>query len=228
MIELLVNGFVTLFVILDPLGLLPLFLTLTPGASPRQRRRIALKASLIAVGILLVFGLFGLAILEGLGITLGAFRVAGGLFLFWIGFELVFEKRKERHERSAVIAVEDHEDDNDDVAAFPLAIPLIAGPGAISATILLSGSLPTLTGQAGLVIVIVSALGINFVLLALAHRVDRFLGRTVRAIISRLLGVLLAALAVQFVADGVALLAQTTQAAPLSPSAAGTRGVSHG
>jgi multiple antibiotic resistance protein len=228
MIELLVNGFVTLFVILDPLGLLPLFLTLTPGASPRQRRRIALKASLIAGGILLVFGLFGLAILEGLGITLGAFRVAGGLFLFWIGFELVFEKRKERHERSAVIAVEDHEDDNDDVAAFPLAIPLIAGPGAISATILLSGSLPTLTGQAGLVIVIVSALGINFVLLALAHRVDRFLGRTVRAIISRLLGVLLAALAVQFVADGVALLAQTTQAAPLSPSAAGTGGVSHG
>ena len=228
MIELLVNGFVTLFVILDPLGLLPLFLTLTPGASPRQRRRIALKASLIAGGILLVFGLFGLAILEGLGITLGAFRVAGGLFLFWIGFELVFEKRKERHERSAVIAVEDHEDDNDDVAAFPLAIPLIAGPGAISATILLSGSLPTLTGQAGLVIVIVSALGINFLLLALAHRVDRFLGRTVRAIISRLLGVLLAALAVQFVADGVALLAQTTQAAPLSPSAAGTGGVSHG
>ncbi|GGD39584.1 hypothetical protein GCM10011335_47850 [Aureimonas glaciei] len=81
----------TLFVILDPLGLLPLFLTLTPGASPRQRRRIALKASLIAGAILLVFGLFGLAILDGLGITLGAFRVAGGLFLFWIGFELVFE-----------------------------------------------------------------------------------------------------------------------------------------
>lgn len=228
MIELLVNGFVTLFVILDPLGLLPLFLTLTPGASPRQRRRIALKASLIAGGILLVFGLFGLAILEGLGITLGAFRVAGGLFLFWIGFELVFEKRKERQERSAVIAVEDHEDDHDDVAAFPLAIPLIAGPGAISATILLSGSLPTLTGQVGLVLVIVAALGINFVLLALAHRVDLFLGRTGRAIISRLLGVLLAALAVQFVADGVALLAQTTQAASPSPSAAVTGGSSYG
>jgi multiple antibiotic resistance protein len=220
MLELLVNGFVTLFVILDPLGLLPLFLTLTPGASPRQRRRIALKANLIAGAILLVFGLFGLAILGGLGITLGAFRVAGGLFLFWIGFELVFEKRKERHERSAAIAVEERDDSEEDVAAFPLAIPLIAGPGAISATILLSGSLPTLAGQAGLVLVIVAALGINFGILALAHRVDRFLGRTGRAIISRLLGVLLAALAVQFVADGVAQLVNSTWAAPSASSAA--------
>ncbi|BDA84533.1 UPF0056 inner membrane protein [Aureimonas sp. SA4125] len=223
MIELLVNGFVTLFVILDPLGLLPLFLTLTRGASAAKRRRIALKASLIAAGILLVFALFGLAILSGLGITLGAFRVAGGLFLFWIGFELVFEKRKERHERSATIAVEDRDEGEEDVAAFPLAIPLIAGPGAISATILLSGSLPTLAGQTGLVLVIVAALGINFGILALAHRVDHFLGRTGRAIISRLLGVLLAALAVQFVADGAAELARTTQATTPSsaPEAAG-------
>ena len=228
MIDLLVNGFVTLFVILDPLGLLPLFLTLTPGASPRQRRRIALKASIIAGGILLLFGLFGLAILGGLGITLGAFRVAGGLFLFWIGFELVFEKRKERHERSANVAVEDRDDDDDDVAAFPLAIPLIAGPGAISAVILLSGSLPSLTGQAGLILVIVAALGINFVILALAHRVDRFLGRTGRAIISRLLGVLLAALAVQFVAEGAAQLARTTHAAPLSSSTLDNEGAHYG
>lgn len=213
MFDLLVNGFVTLFVILDPLGLMPLFLTLTPGASPEQRRRIALKASLVAGGILVLFGLAGLAILDGLGITLGAFRVAGGLFLFWIGFELVFERRKERHQKSATIAIEDRDasDDAEDVAAFPLAIPLMAGPGAISATILLSASLPTLAGQAGLVAVIATALAMNFALLSMAHRVDRFLGRTGRAVISRLLGVLLAALAVQFVADGAAQLAQTTR-----------------
>lgn len=210
MIELLVNGFVTLFVILDPLRLMPLFLTLTPGASPARRREIALKATVIAGGILVAFSLFGLAILDGLGITLGAFRVAGGLFLFWIGFELVFEKRRERHERSATIAVEDT-GDGDDVAAFPLALPLMAGPGAISATILLSGSLPTLSGQAGLILVIVAALAINFLVLASSHRVERYIGRSGRAIISRLLGVLLAALAVQFVADGAAQLAGTTR-----------------
>lgn len=214
MIELLVNGFVTLFVILDPLGLIPLFLTLTPDASPERRRRIALKASLIAGGILVLFGLAGIAILEGLGITLGAFRVAGGLFLFYIGFELVFEKRKERRQRSATDAVKDRQelDEGEDVSAFPLAIPLMAGPGAISATILLSGTLPTLAGKAGLVLVIAAALGLNLVLLAQAHRVDRFLGRTGRAVISRLLGVLLAALAVQFVADGAAELVASTRA----------------
>lgn len=209
MTEVLVNGFVTLFVIIDPLGLLPLFLTLTPGASARRRRVIALKANAIAAGILVAFSLFGLALLDGLGITLGAFRVAGGLFLFWIGFELVFEKRRERHERSASVAVEET-DEEEDVAAFPLAMPLIAGPGAISATILLSGALPSPAGQAGLILVILAALAINVAVLASAHRVDAYLGRTGRAIISRLLGVLLAALAVQFVADGAAQLATTT------------------
>lgn len=210
MTELLVNGFVTLFVILDPLGLMPIFLTLTPGASPKRRRRIALKASLIAACILLAFSLFGLVLLHGLGITLGAFRVAGGLFLFWTGFELVFERRKERYDRSVTIAAADA-DDGDDIAAFPLALPLIAGPGAISATILLSGSLPSVTGQAALILVIIAAVAINFAILASAHRVDRHLGRTGRAIVSRLLGVLLAALAVQFVADGIAQLASSTR-----------------
>lgn len=207
MIELLVNGFVTLFVILDPLGLMPIFLTLTPGASPKQRRQIAFKANVIATVILLAFSLFGLVLLDGLGITLGAFRVAGGLFLFWTGFELVFERRKERYDRSATIAAAADADDGDDIAAFPLALPLIAGPGAISATILLSGSLPSVPGQAALILVIIAAIAINFAILASAHRVDRHLGRTGRAIVSRLLGVLLAALAVQFVADGIAQLA---------------------
>ncbi|MEF2550139.1 MarC family protein [Aurantimonas sp. A2-1-M11] len=209
MFDLLLSGFVTLFVIIDPLGLVPLFLAVTPGLDAPERRRIALRACVIAFAILAVFALFGLAILQTLGISLGAFRVAGGLFLFWIGFELVFEKRKERHERSANRAVDDPE--AADVAAFPLAIPLIAGPGAISAVILLSGSLPSLGGQAALVAVIFTALAVNFAFLALAHRVDRFLGVTGRAVISRLLGVLLAALAVQFVADGAAELVSTTQ-----------------
>lgn len=235
MVEILVNGFVTLFVILDPPGLMPLFLTLTAGASPARRRQIAFKACLIAAGILVLFGLAGTAILGGLGITLGAFRVAGGLFLFYIGFELVFEKRKERRESSASVAVEDQRSQSqrgegdrdgssgevsDDVSAFPLAVPLMAGPGAISATILLSGSLPTLGGKVGLFLVIASALGITFAVLALSHRLDRFLGPTLRAIISRLLGVLLAALAIQFIADGAAELVRTSQTSSVSATIA--------
>ena len=210
MFDILLNGFVTLFVIIDPLGLVPLFLAVTPGATASERRTIAFKACLIAFVILATFGLAGLALLEGLGITLGAFRIAGGLFLFWIGFELVFEKRKERHERSANRAVDDP--DEPDVAAFPLAIPLIAGPGAISAVILLSGSVPSLVGQAGLLFVVFTVLLATFGFLSLAHRVDRLLGKTGRAVISRLLGVLLAALAVQFVADGAAALITTSGA----------------
>jgi multiple antibiotic resistance protein len=204
MTELLLNGFVTLFVIIDPLGLCPLFLALTPGASATVRRRIALHASIIAFVILLVFALAGLAILEALGITLGAFRVAGGLFLFTIAFELVFEKRQERKGKSAEAAVEDGAGtpDHADVAAFPMAIPLMAGPGAIAAVILLSGSLPSLAGQGALVAVIAVVMLATFGFLLVADRLDKLMGRTGRAVVTRLLGVILAALAVQFVADG--------------------------
>jgi multiple antibiotic resistance protein len=206
MVDILLSGFVTLFVIVDPLGLVPLFLAVTPGASAGERRSIAVRSCVIAFVILALFAVAGTALLQGLGITLGAFRVAGGLFLFWIGFELVFERRRERHERSAERAVDDPE--VADVAAFPLAIPLIAGPGAISAVILLSGNLPTVTGRVGLVAIIFAVMAATVGFLAVANRIDRFLGVTGRAVISRLLGVLLAALAVQFVADGAALLMQ--------------------
>ncbi|SJZ58035.1 MarC family protein [Consotaella salsifontis] len=201
MTNLLINGFVTLFVIIDPLGLVPVFLALTPGARAAHRRGIALRASLIAGVILSLFGLAGLSVLQALGITLGAFRVAGGIFLFWIAFELVFEKRGERKQKNAEEATAEEEEGHD-IAAFPLAIPLMAGPGAITAVILLSGSLPTLAGQVGLILVIAAALGLSFAILTLGHAIDRFLGPTSRMVVSRLLGVVLAALAVQFVADG--------------------------
>ena len=197
MLDLLLNGFVTLFVIVDPLGLIPLFLAVTPGVDQKGRIAIAMRACLLALAILSVFALVGLSLLQALGISLGAFRVAGGLFLFWIGFELVFERRKERADR----AVAENEDIAD-VAAFPLAIPLIAGPGAISAVILLSGQLPSVIGKAGVIATIALTLGVTFACLAVAHRIDGLLGATGRAVISRLLGVVLAALAVQFVADG--------------------------
>ncbi len=208
MIETLLNGFVTLFVIIDPLGLAPLFLGLTGGLSAAARRTIALRACLIAFAILVLFALAGVAVLGALGVSLGAFRVAGGLFLFWIAFELVFEKRHTRKEKSAETAMSEH--DVYEIAAVPLAIPLMAGPGAISAVILLSGALPGPTGQASLVLVIGAVIGATYLFLVAANRLDRFMGQTGRAVVTRLLGVILAALAVQFVADGVASLVMTS------------------
>ncbi|ALN73329.1 MULTISPECIES: MarC family protein [unclassified Aureimonas] len=211
MIETLLNGFATLFVIIDPIGLAPLFLGLTPGLAMADRRRLALRACLIAFVILAVFALAGVAVLQTLGVSLGAFRVAGGLFLFWIAFELVFEKRKTRKEKDAETAMTEHE--VYEIAAVPLAIPLLAGPGAISAVILLSGALPGPTGQISLLLVIAAVVGATYLMLSVAHRLDRFLGQTGRAVVTRLLGVLLAALAVQFVADGIASLIEGSRLA---------------
>ena len=136
--DMLVNALTTLLVTLDPPGLAPVFLGLTMGMTGAQRREVAARGSLIAFGILAVFALFGAGVLGILGISIGAFRIAGGLLLFWISFEMVFEKRQERKERTSRAAITiDH---IRNIAVFPLALPLIAGPGAISATVLLAGS----------------------------------------------------------------------------------------
>ncbi|HCJ72925.1 MAG TPA: MarC family transcriptional regulator, partial [Agrobacterium sp.] len=124
--ETLINALTTLLVTLDPPGLAPVFLALTAGMTRDQRSQVALRGSIIAFGILAVFALFGLAILNLLGISLGAFRIAGGLLLFWIAFEMIFEKRQERKEKTSEIAIT--KDHLHNLAVFPLALPLIAGP----------------------------------------------------------------------------------------------------
>ncbi len=196
-----ITAFVTLFVTIDPPGLAPLFLALTGGMTRSERRRIATQSILIALAVLILFALAGTAILAIFGITLPAFRIAGGLLLFYIAFEMVFEKRQERHEKSAQRAVT--EDVIRHLAVFPLAIPLIAGPGAISATILLSGRFADALGRSLLIAIIVVVLAITYLIFMLAERIDGLLGETGRMVLTRLLGVILAALSVQFVADGV-------------------------
>lgn len=200
------NAFVTILVTIDPPGLAPLFLALTAGMSGSERNQVAIRASIIGFAILALFALAGSVILSMFGITLPAFRVAGGLLLFYIAFEMIFERRQERHEKSAARAVT--KDMIRNIAAFPLAMPLIAGPGAISATILLAGSFRGALGGAALIAIILAAIILTFLAFALAQGLDRLLGETGRSILTRLLGLILAALAVQFVADGVkALLA---------------------
>jgi multiple antibiotic resistance protein len=202
--DILFNAFVTLLVTIDPPGLAPLFLALTSGMNRAQKQQVAIRASLIGFVVLAVFALAGAEILGMLGITLPAFRVAGGMLLFFIAFEMIFEKRQDRKEKSADTAVT--QDMVRDIAAFPLAIPLIAGPGAISATVLLSGRFQGPLPILGLVGIISICLVASYLVFVLAERMDRFLGVTGRSILTRLLGVILAALAVQFVADGIRAL----------------------
>ncbi|MDF1600107.1 MarC family protein [Mesorhizobium sp. YIM 152430] len=198
------NAFVTLLVTIDPPGLAPLFLALTGGMNRAERAQVGLRASIIAFAILALFAVAGTTILAVFGITLPAFRVAGGLLLFYIAFEMIFERRNERKEKSADAAITvDH---IRNIAAFPLALPLIAGPGAISATVLLSGTFESAPHRALLVAIIAACIGLTWLVFIAAERIDRFLGETGRSILTRLLGVILAALAVQFVADGVKAL----------------------
>jgi multiple antibiotic resistance protein len=199
--ELLVNTFTTLLVTIDPPGLVPVFLGLTVGMSAVERRQVALRGSIIAFGLLAIFAIFGSSILGALGISMGAFRIAGGLLLFFIAFEMIFEKRTERKEKTSEVAITlDH---IRNIAVFPLAIPLIAGPAAISATVLTSSLLPDTFDKAILIGLIAVVMLLVYGALLIGERMDRLLGNTGRAILTRLLGVLLAALSIQFIVDGI-------------------------
>ncbi len=200
-LDYLVSALVTLVVVVDPVGLAPTFLAVTHGLPAELRRRIAVRACIIAGAILAGTALVGDWLLATLGITLPAFRIAGGLLLFAVASEMVFGVRIERQSKQAEEALEEHARN---IAAFPLAIPLMAGPGAITATLLLAGRAggqPLLL--AALLGVIVIAMALCLGVFLLANRIDRLLGVTGNVVASRLLGVLLAALAVQFVIDGV-------------------------
>ena len=201
-LDFLKTAFVTLLVTIDPPGLAPIFIGLTAGMMPSQKREVALRSVLIAFGIMAAFGFAGDIVMKALGISLPAFRIAGGLLLFWISFEMIFELRARRKSTMAVEAVTiDHVRN---VAAFPLAIPLMAGPGAITATILLAGRAGSDYAMlAGLMAVIAAIMAITWVCFLLSERISSLLGTTGNIVLTRLLGVILAALAVQFVIDGV-------------------------
>jgi multiple antibiotic resistance protein len=206
--DYIISALVTLFVTLDPPALAPIFVSLTRGMTGDERRRVAIRASIIAFVILAFFGLGGDVVLRYLGVGLPAFRISGGLLLFWIAFEMVFERRNERKQHTADVAIT--EDHIRNVAAFPLAIPLMAGPGAITATILLAGRAD---GNPLTLALLLLMIGIGVVACLLvflsAERVSRLLGVTGNVVLSRLLGVILAGLAVQFIINGVESLFRT-------------------
>ncbi|MGD0188693.1 MAG: MarC family protein [Roseiarcus sp.] len=199
--EFLKTALVTLLVTLDPPGLAPVFIGLTLGMTGAAKREVALRACLIAFAILAAFAFGGRAVMDALGITIPAFRVAGGLLLFYIAFDMVFALKAERKKELASDAVSiDH---IRNVAAFPLAIPLMAGPGSITATMLLAGRAGGDPLElAGLMATVALVMAVIFVVLLAAERVSRLLGTTGNVVLTRMLGVVLAALAVQFVIDG--------------------------
>jgi len=200
-LEFLISALVTLLVVVDPIGLVPAFLGITDGLSDRLRRQVALRACLIAGAILIGAALIGDWLLRQLGITLSAFRIAGGLLLFAVAFEMVLGLRLQRDAKDAEQAVEEH---LHDMAAFPLAIPLMAGPGAITAAILLAGQAAYRPQWlAVLLVVVVMVMAASLVSFFAAERIRKLLGVTGNVVLSRLLGVILAALAVQYVVDGV-------------------------
>ena len=205
MIELFLSAFITLFVVIDPPGCAPIYAGLTKGASAAQSRSMALRACVIAGIILVVFALFGEDLLGALHIELDSFRIAGGLMLFLIALDMVFEKRTQRREQRAerVAAESAGSEEVEDVSVFPMAMPMLAGPGAIASIMLLTSRVEGWENT----LVVLGALGavLLLTLLALiaASPLMKLFGARVEAVITRLLGVLLAALAAQYVIDGL-------------------------
>ncbi|HFA60078.1 MAG TPA: MarC family protein [Rhodospirillales bacterium] len=200
--EAFTTALVAYFVTVDPLGLVPIFIAITGEAEADERRQIALRGVVVGTVVLLLFVLFGRGLLTGLGIGIPAFRVAGGLFLFVLALEMVFERRGERRGGTAgTIAAEPQ---TPDIAVFPLGIPLIAGPAAITTTILAAEryarSWPQLLSVAAALLLMMAA---TYLALLLANRIQRYLGPTMIGVLSRLLGLLLGALAMQYVIDGI-------------------------
>jgi len=199
--ELFVSAFITLFVVIDPPGCAPIYAGLTKQATPAQARNMALRATAIAAVILLIFAFFGEDLLGALHIQLDSFRIAGGLMLFWIAFEMVFEKRTQRREERADKINADPE--IEDVSVFPMAMPMLAGPGAIAAIMLLMNEAKGPEQTIEVFAALGAVLAITATALVAAGPLIRLLGDKVEAVITRLLGVLLSALAAQYVIDGL-------------------------
>jgi multiple antibiotic resistance protein len=198
-LNVLLTAFVTLFVVIDPIGLMPIFVSLTAGSSAKTRRTIAVRAILIGFGILILFGFFGEAVLGFAGISMPAFRIAGGILLFLTALDMLFERRTKRREDQA----SQPDVSQDDPSVFPLATPLIAGPGAIASMILLTGQAETMLSFAAIFVALAAALSIVWTLFIMGGLLERAWGPTGVNVITRILGMLLAALSIQFILDGL-------------------------
>jgi len=201
MIELFGSALVTFLVIIDPPGCAPIFASLTSGTSAAHRRAMAVRSSFIAWCILLFFALLGEPLLRTLGISLSAFRLAGGIMLFMIALDMVFERRTERREERAKEI--EGTPQAEDISVFPMAIPMIAGPGSIASVMLLTSRAEGLAQDLTVLAAMTAVILLTMIALLAAGPLMRFIGAKLEAMITRILGVILAALAAQFVLDGL-------------------------
>ena len=201
MIDLFFSALITFFVVIDPPGCAPIYASLTKGANTKQRRSMAITATLVAAAILLVFALFGEQLLGALHIELNSFRIAGGIMLFLIALDMVFEKRTQRREERAQKIIDTPE--IEDVSIFPMAMPMIAGPGSIASVMLLMAQNDGVDRASVILSALAAVLLLTLLALLAAGPIMKLLGQQAEAVITRLLGVLLAALAAQFVIDGL-------------------------
>jgi multiple antibiotic resistance protein len=201
MIELFTTAFVTLAVIIDPPGCAPIFASLTSGTDAAHRRRMAIKSTIVAWSILMFFALLGEPLLRTLGISLSAFRIAGGIMLFMIALDMVFERRTARREERAKEI--ERTPESEDISVVPMAIPMIAGPGSIASIMLLTARAEGTTEWLVVLVAMTSVLAITLLALLAAGPLMKLIGANLEAMITRILGVILAALAAQFVIDGL-------------------------
>ena len=201
MIELFGSALVTFLVVVDPPGCAPIFASLTRGASAAHRRAMAVRSSLIAWAVLMFFALLGKPMLHALGISLASFRIAGGIMLFMIALDMVFERRtKRREERAQSI---DGTPEADDISVFPMAIPMISGPGSIASAMLWVSRADDAAQVATVLAAITVVILITLLCLLAAGPLMRLIGERIEGMITRILGVILAALAAQFIVDGL-------------------------
>lgn len=201
MYELFISAFITFFVAIDPPGCAAIYASMTQGATAEQRRNMAIRSVVVAAMILLIFGFFGEALLGAMGVSLASFRIAGGIMLFIIALEMVFEKRTQRREDRAQEIIDTNE--VEDVSIFPMAIPMIAGPGSIAALMLFIGRSETWNDKMIVLGAVAAILVIMLISLLSASFIIRILGPKIETVLTRVLGVILAALAIQFVVDGI-------------------------
>lgn len=202
MLELFLYGFVTLFVIIDPVGSAAIFAGLMRGQPDAARRRCAMRGVIIATLLILAFALGGAWLLRALGISLPAFRIAGGILLFLLATEMVFARQSGI--RGPTVSEEEEAEHRDDISVFPLAFPLLAGPGALTSIVLLIGRATSPLAAAAVIAALIAVMAITLALLLWAPRLMRLIGVTGANVVSRVLGIILAALAAQLVLDGIA------------------------
>ena len=202
MTAVFINSFILFFVTIDTVGNIPFFLSLTEDAKIKQRNQIAIKSVVIAFFIMITFAYAGRYLLEVIEVSLDSLKIAGGIILMFLAIDILFEKRKKRREKRVEDALD--EKNFEEIIVFPIAIPFIAGPSALTTVILLIGNYSTNTEfQIPVILALIAALVVSLILMIGANFIVKFIPKQILHATARVMAFILAALATQFIIDGI-------------------------